>query len=399
MSLTSRQEYLHEVRRRYARCSTRRDKSRIIDEVVANLGYHRKYAIQSLQPGNPPRSAPVRRPRPLRYGDALPAIRLVWEALDYPCAERLHPVLLTTAEFLARHGELYLDDAIRRELAQISRSTLARRLAAFQRVKVRRVVPTAKAQGRLRREVPLGRLDHRRIAPGAVEIDLVEHNGGQALGHFAYTLNLVEVVSGFTLRRALLGKSQRAVFAALQHLLAQLPFRLWVLHSDNGSEFLNDHLVRFAKTHDLEFQRGRPYHKNDQPYVEQKNRQFVRELVGYERYDTPEEIEWLNQLYALFDPYANLFLPTRKLIAKSREGTRVQKRYDEAATPIRRLIECGAMDPEAQERWLQMERQLNPLALHRRLETLLALGPSVTAAPAIAAAQELTCQAPEPLPV
>ena len=171
--------------------------------------------------------------------------------------------------------------------------------------------------------------------------------------------------------------------------MEQLPFEVRVLHSDNGTEFLNDHLVRYAKLHHLQLQRGRPYHKNDQPYIEQKNRQFVRELVGYGRYDTPEEVDWLNQLYALFDPYANLFLPTRKLLTKNRSGNRVQKRYDIALTPVQRLMECGAIKPEAQERWLPMVQQLNPLAVHRRLETMLALGPSGTPAEETSPRREL----------
>lgn len=167
---------------RHAASNSRSEKSEIIDEVVANLGYHRKYAITVLQPGRPPRQTPVRRPRPLSYSEALPAIRLAGEALDYPCAERLHPVLPRVAEQLATHVEIYLDDRIREQLGQISRSTLARRISTFPRIKVTRIVSTTKARNRIRREVPTGRFDYTETRVGAVEIDLVEHNGGNGSG-------------------------------------------------------------------------------------------------------------------------------------------------------------------------------------------------------------------------
>jgi transposase InsO family protein len=271
MSQKSRHEYLGKVRDRYAACSSRVEKSQIIDEVVANLGYHRKYAIQVLQPGRPMRQEPVRRPRPVQYTEGLRAIRLAWEALDYPCAERLHPVLPKAAEQLAAHGELYLDNTIREQLGRTSRSTLGRRISTFPRVKITRIVRATRAQARIRNEVPTGRFDYSETRVGALEIDLVEHNGGSSSGHYAYTLNIVDVVSGFSRRKAVLGRGQAGVFEALKEIIAELPFEVWALHSDNGSEFLNGHLLRYTREHGLTFHRGRPYRKNDQPYVEQKN--------------------------------------------------------------------------------------------------------------------------------
>ncbi|WP_459874571.1 DDE-type integrase/transposase/recombinase, partial [Calditerricola satsumensis] len=164
--------------------------------------------------------------------------------------------------------------------------------------------------------------------PGALEIDLVEHNGGDSSGQFACTLSVTDMVTGYSRRQAILGKSQKAVFAALESILSQWPTAVHTLHSDNGSEFLNHHLLRFCKQKGIAFMRSRPYRKNDNPHVEQKNRQFVREIVGYARYDTQEAVEWLNAVYALLDPYANLFLPTRKVVEKSYEGKRIRKRFD-----------------------------------------------------------------------
>lgn len=207
----------------------------------------------------------------------------------------------------------------------------------------------------------------------------------------AYTLNLVDVVSGFSRRKAVLGRGQAGIFQALKEIVVELPFTVWALHSDNGSEFLNDHLLRYTREHGLTFHRGRPYRKNDQPYVEQKNRQFVRELVGYGRYDTPEEVAWLNEVYTVFDAYANVFLQTRKLTGKTREGGKVRKRYDEAMTPVERLILAGAIN-DAQLASIQEQ--------HRRIEQLIGQGPATaSAATAADAPQRTRSDSPEPVPV
>ena len=331
MSLKSRREYLNKMRHRYQQANSRIEKTQIIEEVVNVVGFHRKYAITVLN--QPPASAkpPVKRNRPLKYLEALPAIQAVWEALDYPCAERLHPVLLSTARALARHEELYLDETIIQQLSQISCSTLGRRLKRFQSPK--RTTPRPKPSSRLKSEIPVDTYKWDETRSGALEIDLVEHNGGSALGHFAYTLNAVDVVSGWSRRRAVLGRGQKIVLQEIDFIFQQWPHNPWAFHTDCGSEFINQHLVNFCKKHGLEFTRNRPYQKNDNAHIEQKNRQYVREIVGYQRYDTPEEVAWLNQIYALLDVYANLFLPMRKIIKKERQGAKTVKRYDTARTP------------------------------------------------------------------
>lgn len=226
----------------------------------------------------------------------------------------------------------------------------------------------------LKSEIPLGRYAWDEARPGALEIDLVEHNGGASLGHFAYTLTVVDAVSGWSRRRAMLGRSQVAVFEALRPIFAEWPFRPWGLHSDNGSEFISKNLLRFCREHRLEFTQSRPHKKNDNPHVEQKNRQFVREVVGYVRYDTPEQVSWLNQVYAVLDPYANLFLPSRKVVAKTRNRSHVHKTYDTARTPFQRLCEAGALRPKVETALRAEILALNPLALHHELERLIANG-------------------------
>ncbi len=298
MSLKSRREYLASMRERYAQAKTRTQKSQIIDEIVATLGYARKYAITVLRHAPKATARRHTKPRKRKYEAAMPVIQLIWEALDYPCAERLHPVLLSTAEQLAAHGELTLTEEIRSQLASISRPTLARRIASWRKPGAKKIPTAAKSLSKVRAEVPVDtyRWDEQR--PGALEVDLVEHNGGSSVGHFAYTLSVVDVVTGYSRRRAILGRGQKAVLEALQLILDQWPGPVWGLHIDNGSEFLNHHLLLFARARSLELTRSRPYKKNDNAHVEQKNRVLVREIVGYERYDTPEHVQWLNTVYA-----------------------------------------------------------------------------------------------------
>ena len=143
---------------------------------------------------------------------------------------------------------------------------------------------------------------------------------------FAYTLSMVDGVTGYSRRQAVLGRGQAGVHRELRRVVDEWPYKAWGLHADNGREFLNDQLVRFAKERGLTFTRSRPYRKNDSSHVEQKNRQYVREIVGYDRFDTPEAVQWLNRVYELLTVYANLFLPMRKVVARRRVGSRVSKR-------------------------------------------------------------------------
>lgn len=371
MSIASRREYLNTMSERYQGTKSRSEKTALIDEVVQTLHYHRKHATRVLR--HPPglRRNPVSRQRQLMYLESGPAIQLVWEALDFCCAERLHPVLLSTAEHLARHGSLVLSDVVRDQLSQISRSTLARRLARMPSPKCRSLVSKRYPGATLRSQVPLGRYDWDEDRPGALEIDLVEHNGGSSLGHFAYTLTVVDVVTGWSRRRAVLGRGQTGVHKELSLIISEWPCQPWGLHADNGSEFLNHQIIRFCRTHKLAFTRSRPYCKNDNAHAEQKNLQFVRNFVGYDRYDTPAQLDWLNLVYSMLDPYANMFLPGRKLISKIRCGPKVKKRYDTAATPFQRLCSSASLDQETHLKLQQYITSTNPLLHYRALRRII----------------------------
>ena len=377
LSLKTRKEYLGNMKDRYARAKSRPEKSKILDEVTKVMGYHRKHAIQVLNDKTTLfKDFPRLHNRPQQYLEALPVAQIVWEALDCPCAERLQPVLLSTAEQLASHEEVRLDETIRYQLARISRSTLARRIAKWPSPKPKRSLAKVTSRDRLYTQVPMETYRWDEMKPGALEIDLVEHNGGSSLGHFAYTLTVVDIVTGWNRRKSFLGRGQRVVLRALKEILDEAPFKPWGIHIDNGTEFLNALLQKFCKERKIVLTRSRPYKKNDNAHVEQKNRQFVREIVGYRRYDTPEEVQWLNEVYLLLDQYANYFLPMRKVVEKERQGAKVRKKYDTARTPFERLVKLGAIPPLKVEVMQRNRQALNPLELHRRLETLLAQGPA-----------------------
>lgn len=375
MSLQSRKDYMETMSKRYRKAKKRAEKTAIIDEIVSVTTFNRKYVLQQLNGLLPAPKAKLDKKKRTKYIEAAPTIQAVWRALDYPCAERLHPVLSEMAEKLAKHGHLMLTPLVRSQLAEISRATLGRRLSKWLSEKpAGKTTRAAKSFSRLRAEIPVQCYDWNEQRPGALEIDLVEHNGGSSLGHFAYTLSVVDIVTGYSRRRAVLGRGQAGVFQALQYIIDAWPIKPWGIHSDNGSEFMSDHLRRFCKEHKLNFTRSRPYRKNDNAHVEQKNRQYVREVVGYERYDSPQDVEWLNAVYACLDEYANLFLPMRKIISKSRVDGKVRKKYDTAKTPLQRLMESGVMEPSAIAKIHAAKEASDPLRLHQHLETLIQNG-------------------------
>lgn len=288
MSLQSRKEYMKEMKERYNCAKSRKEKTELVDEVVCVSGYHRKYALQLLKTFTKEKRVRKKQNRRLEYREAMPYIQKIWKSLDYPCAESLHPVLLETAHILAKHGHFIVTPSIGRQLVEISRTTLGRRLTGWLSQKPKGTMTrSGKSFSKLRSEIPVQRYDWNETSPGALEIDLVEHNGGSSSGHYAYTLSVVDIVTGYSRRRAILGRSQQAVNTALHTIIDQWPHGPWGLHADNGSEFMSNHITKFCKERKLQFTRSRPYKKNDNAHVEQKNLQYVREVVGYERYDSP----------------------------------------------------------------------------------------------------------------
>ena len=333
MGNQSKRELLSALQPRYRRAG-KAEKKRILDEFVAATGYHRKYAIRLLKRGPRPARGQARGGR-TRYGPAVVrALTQLWELSGYLCAKRLQPFLPLLLDALERNGELALSAAVKARLLQISPATLDRKLHPARRRRQGRGRSTTRAGHLLKHQVPVRTFaDWNDARPGFTEIDLVAHCGESTRGEYLNTLSVVDVATGWLECRAVTYRSQRDVFAALEAIRQRLPFGLLGIDSDNDSAFLNDHLVRYCRSQQLTFTRSRPYHKNDQAHVEQKNGSVVRGLVGYDRYEGAAATRALNAVYVVLRLWVNFFQPSMKLIGKQRIGSRVRKKYDQAQTP------------------------------------------------------------------
>jgi len=373
-----RQESKHEIiaklRGRY-RAAGRGEKGRIIEEVVLVTGYHPRYAQTLLREGVPYQGPRLRRGgRPSTYGpEVVRALEVAAEATGWICGKRLAAALPDLIPALEREGALVLTEDLRTAVCALSAATIDRRLAAVRRQQRPRGLTTTKPGSLLKSQVPIRTYTPwDEEEPGFLEIDLVAHCGTTTAGEYVHTLDATDIATGWTECAALANKSQRSVLAALQALRARFPFPLRGLDSDNGSEFLNAHLLRYCTQEELTFTRCRAYHKNDQAHVEQKNWSVVRQLMGYDRYEGPEAVAQFDHIYALLHPYLNGYLPTMKLIGKERDGARVRKHYDQPRTPYRRAAQGGVLVPTAADTFAELLAQTGPLTLRRQIEAAIA---------------------------
>ncbi|HVX20284.1 MAG TPA: DDE-type integrase/transposase/recombinase [Acidimicrobiales bacterium] len=272
------------------------------------------------------------------------ALAVCWRVSRYPTGKRLAPMLPVLVRALRRDGVLALSDPEAARLCQMSPATIDRRLGAHRRLLVPRGRSHTKPGTLLKSQIPIrtwSEWDEGR--PGFCEIDLVGHEGGNPLGEFCFTLTMTDVYSGFTVNRSVKNKAAAHVTAAIDRARKKFPFPLLGIDSDNGSEFINAHLFDYCVANTLTFTRSRPGNKNDGAHVEQKNWTHVRELVGYLRFDTKEELELLNAIWELDRRFSNHLLAQQKLVERRREGARVAKRYDRAQTPVERAIASGVL--------------------------------------------------------
>jgi hypothetical protein len=273
---------------------------------------------------------------------------------------------------LAADGVIRLGPADRAALVAMSPATVDRRLAPFRRQLRPHGWGTTKPGTLLKQQIPVHTYTPwEEERAGFLEIDLVAHCGTTTAGHYLNTLVATDVATGWTECQAIWGKGQAAVVEALEAIRDRLPFPLLGIDSDNGSEFLNDHLLRWCTSQQLTFTRSRPYWKNDQAHVEQKHWSVVRKLVGYDRYESREALAALQAVYDPLRLWTNHWQPTLKLIGKVRDGARVRKRYDTAQTPYRRVLAAIALDPAARQRLDAEHTASSPVALRRRLDTAI----------------------------
>ncbi len=374
MSLTMAEK--HAVTRRLAEEYRRAGKGRkgeILDTLCSITGYSRDHAGRMLRAGPPPRVRRGRkRNRPRVYdADVLFALRRVWATLDGICGKRLHAVLPEIVPVMERCGELPVSAEVRGKLLAISAATIDRLLAPDRARLALKGRPGTKPGTLLKHQIPVRTFaDWDEARPGFVEIDLVGHDGGAPKGEYCQTLDVTDVATGWTETRAVKNKAQLYVFSALKGIRETLPFPLRGIDSDNGSEFINAELLRYCKDKKITFTRSRAYRKNDSCYVEQKNWSVVRRNVGYARFDTSEDLAVLNELYAALREHTNFFMPSAKLVSKTRDGARVTKRYDTPRTPYARVLASEHVTEAAKRRLTQRYAKLNPVALKRRIVEL-----------------------------
>lgn len=365
MSQRSKRELVESVRVRYLR-GDRQTKGRLLDELEGYTGYHRKYLIHLLHhPGG--KVVGRRRKRRKYQGAVVEALEQVWRAANGICGKRLVPVMGEYVEALERHGELMLDAQTRQELLQMSPATVDRLLRPARRAARPRGLSTTKPGTLLKRSIPartFAQWDDAR--PGFVEVDLVAHCGMTTRGEFLHTLTMVDVRTRWTECEPLINRSQRGVIVAIDACSTRLPYPLQGLDSDNGAEFINQNLKRYCEERRITFTRCRPYRKNDQAYVEQKNWSVIRQVVGYDHY------EGMAAYQALYEPlrrYVNFFQPVMTLRSKERDGAVVRRHYDLARTPYQRVLDSPEVPEEVKKR-LREEylSSLNPAELLRQIE-------------------------------
>jgi hypothetical protein len=366
----ARWEYLCQVWPRY-REAGRAEKGRLLDEVCRVTGYHRKYAVRRLNGPPPERQPPRRRLRGPSYSSAVDqALRLVWEAANYPWSVRLKAMLPLWLPWLKRR--LSISAQLESQLRRISPRQIDRRLGPYKAQAKKRLYGKTKPGTLLKHQIPIKAERWEVSQPGYTEIDLVSHSGDRAEGEFIHSLTLTDIHTGWTETCAVMGKSQAYVVEALEQIRKRLPFRLRGIDSDNGSEFINHHLHGYCRRHEIEFTRGRPYKKDDNAHVEQKNWTHVRRLMGYLRYDSPQARAAMNGLYGdELRHLQNLFLPSVKLMSKSRVGSRLRRHYDQPQTALDRLLACPGRKPPRLAALRALRDRLDPFKLSATVDRKL----------------------------
>jgi hypothetical protein len=369
----SLREYAARQRERYHTLTRRDDKRQLLDEMVAVTKMHRKAVIRLLRRALRPPRAASRAGRPASYGPAVAqGAAILWQAAGRIGAHRLHPFVPELLDRLTQCGELAFTPVVDKLLRQASRSTLARVLAPARAQYPMRGATITRPGTWLKHEIPIRTFAEWNDArPGFLEVDLVAHCGSSTQGFYLCTLCAVDIASCWVELQAVWGKGQDRVGSAIHHVKELLPVPLVGLDSDNGSEFINQHLYTYCQRHAITFTRSRAWKKNDSAHVEQKNGAIVRQLVGYDRFASKAAYAQLARVYALARLHVNFFQPVEKLVSKTRAGARTRRYYDRAQTPYQRLCALQVLPPATRTALDALYQRLNPLQLRRDLEAAL----------------------------
>lgn len=367
MSQRSKRELLATIRPRYRKAS-KKEKQKILDEFVAVTGYHRKYAIRVMNSEEHKKHRKKPGPRRIYQGEVVTALEYIWEICGQICSRRLQPFLPEIVKVLERNHAIHLAPETKKLLLQMSRSSIDRCLSSTYRAHPHGL-STTRPGTLLKKSIPVRTYtpwDEER--PGFMEIDLVAHCGNTTEGQFVNTLTSVDISTGWTECQAVFPRNRHTVLEAIKAMQARLPFALLGLDSDNGSEFINEMLFQYCQYQKITFTRSRPYHKNDQAHVEQKNWSVVRHLVGYDRFETTVEYNLLQSIYTDLSLYFNFFQPVLKLVSKEIVEGRTIKHYDTAATPYQRVLASKEIPFELKARLTNLYVRLNPVTLRNSID-------------------------------
>ncbi len=365
-------EYLKAIYGRYHKAS-KDARGRILDEFCKVCGNNRKYAIRLLSSSEPEKTTPKRRRRKFRYSErTIDILTTIWQASGHFCSERLKEALL---DWIPKSRErLGITPEIEKELRAISARQIENRLKGKKRQLKKRLYGRTRPGTLLKSMIPIRTSNWDIRLPGFLEMDTVAHCGNSLSGNFIWTLDATDIETGWTERKAVMGKGSATILDGIMDIKNALPFRLRGLDSDNGDEFINYHMLDFClkSRPRIQFTRGRENKKNDNPHVEQKNWTHVRQIFGWDRYDTEEVLAAINDLYdnelRLFQ---NLFQPSMKLVKKVRVGSKLKRTYDKPKTPLRRVLQSGKYHRGKAKRLKDLLSSLDPFELSEAIDRKL----------------------------
>ena len=371
MDMHSRNQYLKVLQEKYFIAKSKKEKSSILNEYYQNTGQTRKHIIRKINSSFS--SIPKKRKKKHIYdGYVRASLVKVWEIFDYPCGQRLEPILKKQIDNLRNWGELLIPNEIAEKLKKIAPATIDRKLRHQKEVLHLKRRHHQGNNPLIYQEIPVKAGGWDRSLVGQVQIDLVLHCGSSASGLFINSLSSVDIATGWWEGEGIMGSGQERTFKALTNIRGRTPFVWLEIHSDNDKAFINWHLIRYAKAEGIGFSRSRKYKKNDNCFVEQKNSTHVRSTIGHLRYDTDKENEIINSLYQNeLGLYKNFFQPVMKLKQKIRIKGKIHRKYDVPKTPYERLMESGQISEETKKELLSVYQSLNPAELKRKIDKKL----------------------------